>query len=77
MATMDECIAELAALISGLETGGPILRIGRIDVVTATTVTVAGFDCVFLDVGVTPVVGRTGVYLRQGTNAVLVGMLAT
>ena len=76
MPTQQECIDELAALIAGLPTGGPLLRTGTIASVGGATVVIDGVEMPFVDVGVTPAGGRTGVYFRQGTGAVCMGMLA-
>ena len=77
MPTVEECIDDIGTLIATLATGGPILRIGKITAVTATRITVDGFNMPYIDVGVTPVTGRVVAYLRQGTGAVGLGMLAT
>lgn len=76
MPTLEECLDDLGVLLSTLQSGGPVLRIGKITAVGSNTVTADGFSMPFLDVGVTPVVGRIVVYLRQGTATVGIGMLA-
>ena len=76
MPTMDECIDDIAATIAALQHGGPVLRLGVIQSVGGSTIQVDGFSMAFLVVGVTPVAGRIAAYLRQGTGAVAIGMLA-
>ena len=74
--SIDACVAELAALIAQVGNLGPMLRLGQVTAVGVETVTTDGVDMPYIATGVPPEVGRTGVYLRQATSTVWIGMLA-
>lgn len=74
---LDHSLRELETAIAGLQTGGPLLRLGVITAVDGGQVTIDGYTMAFMSVGVTPIVTRTAVYLRDGTAVVAIGMLAT
>jgi hypothetical protein len=74
--SIDACVAEIAALIAQVGNLGPMLRLGTVSAVATETVTVDGVDMAYIATGIPPLVGRVGVYLRQATSTVWVGMLA-
>lgn len=76
-ASLDQCLGDLEKILNAIPDIGPILRFGTIGSAGGTTAVVAGQTMPYVDVGVTPVAGRTAAYVRTGTSVVCLGMLAT